>query len=103
MWNIGFLIATSVDLWKPFTDAFEAQLKSHLKTGDDFKIEYRAAGGLQKLYTKDRERFFQPQKDIFRLISSLPGELGPSSPARRQLRRFRLSLRRQETQLTPGW
>jgi putative ABC transport system substrate-binding protein len=64
MWNIGFLIAPSADQWKPYTDAFEAQLKSHLKNGEDFKIEYRAAGGLQKLYREIAKDFADPGRTL---------------------------------------
>ena len=31
-----------------------------LKTGDDFKVEYRAAGGLQKLYREIAKDFSDP-------------------------------------------
>jgi putative tryptophan/tyrosine transport system substrate-binding protein len=62
MWNIGFLIAAKADQWKPFTDAFETQLKSHLKNGEEFTIEYQEADGLQKLYTKIAKDFANPKR-----------------------------------------
>jgi putative ABC transport system substrate-binding protein len=62
MWNVGFLIATRADLWKPFTDAFETQLKSHLKNGEEFQIEYQEADGLQKLYRDIAKDFADPKR-----------------------------------------
>jgi len=62
MWTVGFLIATSADLWKPYTGAFEAQLRSHLKIGEDFKIEYHAADGLQKRYREIAKDFANPKR-----------------------------------------
>ena len=62
MWTVGFLIATNADLWKPYTDAFEAQLKSRLNSGEDFKIEYHAANGLQKRYREIAKDFANPKR-----------------------------------------
>jgi putative ABC transport system substrate-binding protein len=100
MWNIGFLIATSVDLWKPYTDAFEAQLKSHLKTGEDFKIEYRATGGLQKPYMEIAKDFAGRTLPIDIIVT---GGTGAVLACKKATSKIPIVFATAGTQLTPGW
>jgi putative tryptophan/tyrosine transport system substrate-binding protein len=70
MKTIGFLVPTTRDVWKPLTDAFEAQGVEKYKwkigcdIGDDICIEYQSAGGQQKLYDEIAQRFASKKVDI---------------------------------------
>jgi putative ABC transport system substrate-binding protein len=59
--TIGFLVATTHHAWSEFTDAFEDELK---KLGDDFKIEYQSASGLQNLYYEIANDFTNPKRSV---------------------------------------
>jgi putative ABC transport system substrate-binding protein len=59
--SIGFLVATTRHAWSEFTDAFEDELR---KLGNDFKIEYQSASGLQNLYDEIANDFADPKRSV---------------------------------------
>jgi len=56
MRTIFFLVATTPHAWKPYTDAFEAQLRTHPRL-PEYQIQYQPASGVQELYEAIATRF----------------------------------------------
>lgn len=85
MKTIGFLVATTSDVWKPLTDAFQARGVSQYgwDIDTDICIKYKPASGLPALYDEIARDFVSKSVDII-----VTGGTGPALACQRTTKKI---------------
>lgn len=62
--TVGFLCPCTLELWKPWIDAFETQLGTHGWTKGTIDIDYQEASGLKENYITSAKYFVSRKVDV---------------------------------------